>query len=101
MVLYNVTVSIDASVEEAWVVWMKQTHIPDVMDTGFFMRSRMLRLLTERPDVDGITYAIQYEAESMGHLEKYLEHHAPQLQQEHIGKFGGHFAAFRTVLEEV
>ena len=31
MIIYNVTISIDKEVENHWLDWMKNTHIPDVM----------------------------------------------------------------------
>ena len=80
---------------------MQETHIPQVMQTGFFLKQRMLRLLNERPDATGVTYAIQYELENIGKLDIYLEHHAPALQKEHLVKYGNKCIAFRTVLEEV
>ena len=39
MILYNVTVNIDTDVEEDWIEWMKETHIPEVMKTGFSLNT--------------------------------------------------------------
>jgi hypothetical protein len=41
MILYNVTVKIEADAQEDWLQWMKSTHIPDVMDTGLFLGYRI------------------------------------------------------------
>ena len=101
MVLYNVTVSVDEDIEGQWMDWMKNIHISEVMETGFFKSNRMLRLINDQPDATGKTYAIQYELESMGHLDTYLKQHAPLLQQKHMEQFGARTMAFRTVLEEV
>ena len=101
MVLYNVTVYIDEDVEQDWISWMKDTHIPEVMETGFFTEYRMMRMLSESPDETGKTYAVQYVAKTLGHLEMYLEKAAPKLQKQSIIRYGTKMAAFRTVLEEV
>ncbi len=101
MVLYNVTVSVEENVENDWLMWMKDTHVPEVMATGYFLRSRIMRLLNERPDATGITYAIQYELENIGQLDIYLAEAAPALQKKHMDLFGEKTMAFRTVLEEV
>ena len=101
MILYNVTVNIDADVEEEWIEWMKTTHIPEVMETGFFREYRMLRMLSESPDETGKTYAIQYIADNLGQLETYLNTAAPKLQKATIIRYGTKLASFRTVLEEV
>ncbi|MEO8589060.1 MAG: DUF4286 family protein, partial [Flavobacteriales bacterium] len=47
MILYNVTINIDLDVEREWLVWMKETHIPEVMATGLFLESRMFRVLAD------------------------------------------------------
>ena len=39
MIIYNVTCSIDSDIVEDWLDWMKKTHIPDILDTGFFIRA--------------------------------------------------------------
>ena len=43
MIVYNVTVNIDADVQERWIEWMKEVHIPDVMATGLFLGGVQLR----------------------------------------------------------
>lgn len=101
MVLYNVTINIDEDVEQEWIAWMKETHIPDVMATGFFEEYRMMRMLSESPDETGKTYAIQYFASNLTAVETYLDTAAPKLQKQSIIKYGTKMAAFRTVLEEV
>lgn len=98
-VLYNVTISIDASIESDWLDWMKNVHIPDVMKTGFFTENRICRV--HDYEEGGLTYAIQYVAKSMEDLEIYRRDFSPGLQQEHAERYAGKFAAFRTVLEIV
>ncbi len=101
MILYNVTVSVDADIERQWLGWMKTEHIPNVLKTGCFQGHRILRMLNDQPDASGITYAVQYELESMAVLDHYLMEHAPGLQRDVIIKFGQKCLAFRSVLEEV
>jgi hypothetical protein len=101
MILYNVTVNIDSDVEMDWVQWMKETHIPEVMKTGYFTGNKMLKMLSEADDETGKTYAIQYTADNLGKLEEYLEKAAPKLQKQSIIRYGTKMAAFRSVLEEV
>lgn len=96
MVLYNVTVSIDAKVEENWLEWMRSIHIPDVMSKGCFIEARLSRVHGD--EEGGLTYAISYVAETEEKYEQYKAQYAPQLQHDHAVKFGGSFAAFRTVL---
>lgn len=99
MIVYNVTVSIDQNIADEWLEWMRKTHIPDVMNTGHFKESRLCRVHGE--EEGGVTYAITYLSFSEDDLNIYQEKHSPRLQAEHNEKFGGKFAAFRTLLSVV
>lgn len=99
MIIYNVTVSIDEAIHPEWLLWMRQTHIPDVMQTGLFHECRISKIHAE--EEGGVTYAIAYLSESMDHLQRYKAEHAPRLQKEHSERFAGRFAAFRTIMEVV
>lgn len=100
MIIYNVTVNIENSVREEWLNWMQSKHIPDVMATGLFVESRMLRLIGDE-DSGGTTYAIQYTAKDMGDYLRYRDEFAPALQRDAMDLFGDKFTAFRSLLETV
>lgn len=98
MILYSVTVSIDNSIAEEWINWMKEVHVPDVMKTGCFIESKICRLLNAEEE-GGLTYSFQYLAPDVAAFETYQKEHSPKLQKEHSEKYAGKFAAFRTLLE--
>ncbi len=101
MIVYSVSVSIEDEIQEDWLKWMKEIHIPDVMATGYFQNYRLLKVISHQPDEIGTTFNIQYDCESMKDLHQYQVKHAPSLQKEHNARFEGKFAAFRTLLEKV
>lgn len=100
MFLYNVTVGVDQHVEKEWLHWMKTEHILDVLNTGMFVTAKIYKVLHESED-GTISYSTQYFAESLDHVEKYLEQFAPALREEVNKRFAGKHIAFRTLLEEV
>ena len=100
MIIYNVTISIDKDVENHWLDWMKNTHIPDVMQKELFIDCKISKVLEEAVS-GGHTYAIAYSCKNMHNYEKYQNEFAPKLQAEHTNKFAGKFAAYRTLLEVV
>ncbi|MBK9505965.1 MAG: DUF4286 family protein [Chitinophagales bacterium] len=100
MYIYNVTVKIDQSRADEWLVWMREKHIPDVMATGFFTENRVCRLVDEG-DMEGITFAIQYTCNDLDDFLQYKLTKAPALQKDHSEKFGTDFVAFRTLMEVV
>ncbi len=99
MILYNVTVSIDASVGEEWLNYMRQKHIPEVMGTGHFLEARICRVDGE--EQGGLTYATTYLCESQDVFNAYEQKHADALRQEFNEMWAGKFAAFRTFLNVV
>jgi len=99
-ILYNVTVHVEASVEEEWKDWMMHKHIPDVMATGKFTRYYFNKVLHQSEDGSS-SYAIQYHCPSMDQLNAYQKEDAPALQAEHIEKYQQKCLAFRTLLEVI
>lgn len=100
MLIYNVTTGVDKRIEQEWLVWMKEIHIPDVMKTQMFLSYRMYKVLTAAEE-ETVSYAIQYQAQSISQLDRYLERFAPALREEAKKKFGDKAVSFRTLLEEV
>ncbi|MEN9303353.1 MAG: hypothetical protein RL264_1782 [Bacteroidota bacterium] len=96
MTLYNVTVSIDPSIESDWLSWMRATHIPEVLKTGCFNECRLSRVHGE--EEGGSTYSIMYLAPDQATYERYQREFAPLLQKDHTERYQGRFAAFRTTL---
>jgi len=39
MIIYNVTVKVELSIAGAWLQWLKEEHIKDVIDTGCFTKA--------------------------------------------------------------
>jgi hypothetical protein len=99
MILYNVTVSIDQSVHQDWLQWMRETHIPEVLATGCFLESRLSRIQGE--EEGGVTFSVMYLAPSQEKYDEYQQVYAPKLQADHTSHYIGKFATFRTVLQVV
>ena len=97
MILYNVTTSLDPEIADQWLAYMQDTHMPEVLATGFFLKAQLCRMLDE--EEGGITYASQYYAVSREQLEAYQQMAAPALIADMDRHFGGRYASFRTMLE--
>lgn len=101
MIIYSVTVNVEDDIHEDWLKWMKEVHIQDVMNTGFFVDQMMSRIISHNPEESGTTYNIQYQCESMKKLHEYQTKCASKLQKEHTERYEGKFVAFRTLLEKI
>jgi hypothetical protein len=100
MFIYNVTIKVHESIKHDWLQWLKEEHIPDIIQTGCFTHAVILRLM-EVDDTEGPTYAVQYFAESKGLYNNYIENHAAGMRQKSFDKWGDKFIAFRSVMQVV
>ena len=98
MYIYNVTINVDPSIHDAWLEWMNQVHIPQMLGTGKFNSARMCRVLVKE-EMGGFTYAVQYQTQSRKQLEAYYTEDAAAMRQDGLDRFGEAFVAFRTELE--
>lgn len=100
MILYNVTVKINQTLEAEWIKWMKDVHIPDVLATGLFVEHKICKILHTEED-GGVTYAFQYYCKNMEDFQTYQAKHAKALQADHTNRYKNQYVAFRTLMEVI
>lgn len=99
MYIYNVTINIDDSVHDEWLVWIDK-HIPEVLATGRFVSAKMTQVLVEE-EMGGVTYSIQYTAKTREDLDNYYTYDAKNLRNDGMQKFADKMVAFRTELKVI
>ncbi len=100
MIIYNVTTKVSHTIHTDWLLWMKNEHIPSVMESGCFTKQVFVRLL-EIDEEDGPTYAVQYHAASKEDYNKYLQNYAPGLREATLKQWGNQIIAFRSIMQLV
>jgi Domain of unknown function (DUF4286) len=98
MIIYNVTTKVNWAIHDEWLQWMRQEHIPQILETGCFYESRILRLL-ETDEEEGPTYAVQYHASKAEDYRAYIEHYAATFRQDAQEQWGDQIISFRSVME--
>ena len=96
--IYNVTVVVNPVVEERWLKWMREEHIPNVMDTGLFSSFLFTQVYPEQ-EQDHPSYSIQYRAADLESIKLYMQMYADELRAKSAKAWGEDALAFRTVLE--
>jgi len=99
MIIYNVTINVQEDIHDKWMKWMKEEHIPDMLQTKKFQKALMTKVMVQEP-MGGITYSVQYTAESKEMLERYYNENAEEMRSK-SKPFEGKFVAFRTELEVI
>lgn len=100
MFIYNVTTKVTHDIQQQWLQWIKEEHIPDIINTGCFTNATILQLL-QVDDSEGPTYAVQYFAESKSQYNIYIEKFAPLMRQKALAKWGDKFIAFRSIMQVI
>tara|TARA_B100000809_G_scaffold252838_2_gene288050 strand:+ start:39949 stop:40275 length:327 start_codon:yes stop_codon:yes gene_type:complete len=95
MYVYNITTNIQETEEQKWLQWMQITHMPEMLETGKFLSAKMCKVLVEE-DMGGVTYSVQYMAETKEALESYHEENAVNMKNKTNSKFAGQFVYFET-----
>ncbi len=80
MLTYEITATVRPDLCDAYERYMRERHIPDLMQTGAFAAASFSRSAAGR-------YRIRYEARSRGELDSYLATHAPRLRQHFTDTF--------------
>ncbi len=99
MIVYNETIIVDEGIYKEWLHWMQTVHIPAVMATGYFDSYRVLNVL-DSPN-EGVTYCIQYHANSREDYDEFNAAHQQQLQAAHQQRFEKMFVMFNTLMQTV
>jgi len=100
MFIYNVTTKMDWSIHDDWLLWMKNIHMPELVATGCFTHTQLVRLL-DTDDHDGPTYAAQYFAESKAGYNRYIEQYALTYRQKTFDMWGNKISSFRSLMQIV
>ena len=81
MVIYEITATIKPKLIEEYEKYMRERHIPDLLETEFFLKAFFTRAGENR-------YRIQYHARDGRALDEYLEKEAPRLRADFLAHFG-------------
>lgn len=100
MIIYNVTTHVSHPIADIWIDWMKQKHIPEIMDTRCFIKYQFVKLL-DSDETEGVTYAVQFYAENKALYQKYLQSFAQAMREDALNKWGKQIIAFRSLMELV
>lgn len=100
MYIYNITTKLLHSIHADWVNWMKEEHIPAVMQSGCFTGYKFVRLL-EVDEEDGPTFAVQFSASTKADYDRYINEFAPALRQDTFNRWGNQVISFRSLMQVV
>jgi hypothetical protein len=99
MIVYNETLIVEEAVFPEWLVYMKTSHIPAVMATGFFESYRILNVL-DSPN-EGMTCCIQYNTATEEQFAEFYEKHLQGLHLLHHQRYENKYVLYTTLMETI
>ena len=97
MLIYEVNLTINAEIIDAFHDWLMQ-HIHEMVALPGFSRAEWLEVSEPKPASDQRTWCIQYYLNDQMALDHYLQEYAPKMRSDGIERFGNAFTASRRVL---
>lgn len=97
MILYNVTIILDSEIQSEWLNWIQKKHIPQILETGYFASSRILKVL-DSPN-EGVTYCVQFIADSIQNVNDFKEKHGQFMEALSPASFNNKHVIFATAME--
>jgi Domain of unknown function (DUF4286) len=94
MIIYEVTTDVEPARIAAYEAYMRDTHIPDVLRTGCFVRASIAQSIPGR-------YRIRYVATDMDVLDRYLGEHSQQFRDDFAAHLGAEVKVSREVWSEL
>lgn len=98
MLIYNMTIKIGWTIQQNWLVWMREVYIPRIMQSGFFTKYQLVRLL-EIDEDEGPTYALQLYALNIENYHRFVEENLPEIERTNYDKWGSDVFFFSTLME--
>src|SRR6185436_5074801 len=98
MFIYNVTVKVDWSIHDAWLQWMLNEHMPEMIKTGCFTNSKLLRLL-EIDEKEGPTYGAKDYADSISEYKRSIENHSTMVRQKYFDEWADRIITLRSIMQ--
>lgn len=99
MFLYNITLITEDAAAAEFLLHLHEAHHPEIMATDLFVSGRILRVV-DSPN-EGVTFCLQYVAESMEDYQRYQLQHAPAAELKLNARFPDKFVSFSTLMEYI
>jgi len=100
MILYNTTFIVEESVHDEWIVWFKENHINDYLNSNCFLGARFGKV-TSHTEPGMHTYSIQLFVKDELVLNQFKNIHLTEIQQLLLKKFGTSVLCFSTEMDHI
>jgi len=98
MLIYNTTFHVSDKAYNSWLKWVKDDHTPFMLDSGYFSKPQVARIVTGSKD-EGFSFSVQFQVNDMKTLKLWHQEYSTRFQENCARNFGTEVLFFTTVLE--
>lgn len=99
MLIYNTTFRAEDDVHNNFLIWLRESYIPEVENHGLLKSPRLCRLLNYHDE--GAAYALQWEVEDSARLHRWRMDQGLRLDGELKRIFDDKVLGFSTLMEVI
>lgn len=96
MVIYEVNLTLNAEIFNAFYAWLPE-HMQQILQHPGFLSAEM-GVIEQQDESHKKQIRVSYTIDHYDHLQDYLTHHAPNMRADAIKQFGDQFSATRRVI---
>ncbi len=100
MIIFNTTYSVSDKVYGSFLKWVKEKHVPGMINSGYFSESVVTRVLSDEID-EGSAISIQLKADSIDAVNQWKSEYGDLFQMEISSLFSVEVLYFSTFLEVI
>ncbi len=97
MLIYNTTYHLDEKDEKNFIIWIKETYLPQVLEHNSLMNPRFCKVLSHKDE--GVSYSLQWEVDNSEILHQWYREQGNQMAVELTSIFKDRLVGFSTLLE--
>jgi hypothetical protein len=101
MIIYHTTYHLTNEAYPKGLDFFKSELIPAAMRSGKLYNPRIMRVLNEDADVNGVSLSIQFSVENMSALDEWMAEEGKTLYKTMTEMFSDEIVSFSTLLEEI
>lgn len=99
MLIYNTTYHLEDEILNNFLIWIKESYIPEVKENGKLKNPRLTKILSHRDT--GSCYSLQWEVEDSAVLHSWHSIQGARLNEEMKQIFGEQAVGFPTLMEVI
>ena len=97
MLIFNTTYLVSDKVLNNWLYWVREKHIPFMMESGYFSQPQVARVITG--EQEGTSFSVQFHVLDMPTLKLWNQQYNLLFQEKCSQEFGTEVIFFTTVLK--